>query len=343
MSSTQSKILQSDFPRWFVDLLTVDVFDKPSNKLGRGNEFSLTDGVLRANQVLSLGQHQTKEVFGFKWEKRDTFENPAPQSLMEEWSNDRYNAAESWFPKGKSKHKILDAGCGAAHTGLLYFKTILNDIQYIGADISTAVDVAKTRMESAGADASFIQCDLLDLPIKSGSLDGIFSEGVLHHTDSTKGALMALAPLLKSGGLFMFYVYKQKGPVREFTDDFIREKLQDLSPEEAWRMVEPISKFGQVLGDLDIKIDVPERIDLLDIDAGQIDLQRFFYWHIFKCFYRPDFSLEEMNHINFDWFAPKNAFRQTPEQVRGWCDEAGLIIEREKIEEAGITIVARKT
>ena len=81
----------------------------------------------------------------------------------------------------------------------------------------------------------------------------------------------------------------------------------------------------------------------MDIDAGEIDIQRLFYWHVFKCFYRSDFTLDEMNHINFDWYAPKNAFRQTPEQVSDWCLEAGLNIERKEVEEAGITIVARKT
>ena len=106
--------------------------------------------------------------------------------------------------------------------------------------------------------------------------------------------------------------------------------------------MEPITRLGNLLGELNIEICIPERIELLDIDAGKINLQRLFYWHILKCFYRPDYNLDEMNHINFDWYAPKNAFRQSPEEVRAWCEEAGLDIEREHVEEAGITIIARK-
>jgi hypothetical protein len=52
-------------------------------------------------------------------------------------------------------------------------------------------------------------------------------------------------------------------------------------------------------------------------------------------------SLDEMNHINFDWFAPKNARRHTVEEVRGWCKELGLEIEHEFAEEAGISVIAR--
>jgi hypothetical protein len=87
---------------------------------------------------------------------------------------------------------------------------------------------------------------------------------------------------------------------------------------------------------------VPEAIELLGIPAGPIDLQRLFYWHVIKAYHDPALSLDEMAHINFDWFAPRNAHRQTPEEVRSWCAEAGLEVEHEDVQEAGITVVARK-
>jgi arsenite methyltransferase len=61
-----------------------------------------------------------------------------------------------------------------------------------------------------------------------------------------------------------------------------------------------------------------------------------------KAFHHPDLSFDELNHINYDWYAPANAHRQTPDEVREWCSEAGLEIERERIEEAGITVIARR-
>jgi len=140
----------------------------------------------------------------------------------------------------------------------------------------------------------------------------------------------------------MFYIYRRKRPIREFTDDYIREKMQSMTLGEGWKIMEPITRLGNLLGELNIEIDIPERIVLLDIDAGKINLQRLFYWHILRCFYRPDYTLDEMNHINFDCYAPKNAFRRSHEGVRAWCAEAGMHIEREQFEEAGITIIARK-
>jgi arsenite methyltransferase len=334
---------KNPIPEWFLQLLDLSLHPKNKQSFDvNGVSLHFHNEILRAATVTSENQKQTEEVFGYKWHKRDTFESDASLQMMQRWSNERYREASEWFPPQAQRYTVLDAGCGASYTGLQYFGPILDRIRYIGADISEAVDVAKTRMSDAGADAAFIQCDLTKLPLPQGSLDAIFSEGVLHHTDSTRGAILSLAPLLKSGGLFMFYVYRRKGPIREFTDDYIREKMQSMTPEKGWKVMEPITRLGNLLGELNIEIDIPERIELLDIDAGKINLQRLFYWHILKCFYRPDYTLDEMNHINFDWYAPKNAFRQSPEEVRTWCEEAGLHIEREQVEEAGITVIARK-
>ena len=345
MNDETKKNVKSEehFPRWFSELLQFPLpLEKNRTYELDGVTFRLEGGIVRFETNSSSNQKQTEQVFDFKWHQRDTFESDTSLQMMQNWSNERYLPVSEWFPPQVEPYTVLDAGCGAAYTGLQYFRPILDRIRYVGADISAAVDVAKIRMRDAGADAAFIQCDLTRLPIPNGSIDAIFSEGVLHHTDSTRNAILSLSPLLKASGLFMFYVYRRKGPIREFTDDYIREKMQLMTPEEGWKAMEPISRLGKMLGELDITIDVPERIELLDIDAGQINLQRFFYWHILKCFYRPEYTLDEMNHINFDWYAPKNAFRQTPEEVHEWCTESGLKILHERVEEAGITIVARK-
>ena len=342
MTNAVSTCTSTLLHEWFCKLLELPQLKEGQQLNLRGVKLILDKGILRADTIVSKEQKQTENVFGFKWQQRDTFESDVSLQMIKQWSNERYRVAQHWFPERSDPYTILDAGCGAAYTGLQYFQPILKRIRYIGADISNAVYVAQTRMYGAGANAAFMQCDLTRLPLPLGSLDAIFSEGVLHHTDSTRGAILALAPLLKSNGLFMFYVYRRKGPIREFTDDYIRDKMQSMSPEEGWKAIEPITKLGKLLGEINIEIDVPERIDLLDIDAGKINLQRFFYWHILKCFYRPEYSTAEMNHINFDWYAPKNAFRQSPEEVRSWCEEAGLDILHEQVEEAGITIVGRK-
>lgn len=115
-----------------------------------------------------------------------------------------------------------------------------------------------------------------------------------------------------------------------------------MTPEQAWEAMKPLTKLGTALGELGAEIEVPDDIELLGIPAGRHDLQRLFYWYVCKAYHRPEFTFEENNHVNYDWFAPANAHRHPEEELRSWCAEVGLGIEREVIQPSGITIVARR-
>jgi len=344
MSSTPSVHFEPDVqPAWLWEYL-----GQPAGTAEfslNGQQITVVDNIPRAGAVRSADQSQTEETFGFKWQKVDTFDSAASLARVKSWLIEKYGdlSATEWLTGLGENPLVIDAGCGAGVSSAEYFGDELNRIRFLGVDISEAVDVAAKRFSERGYDkAAFMQADISDLPFPERSVDAIFSEGVLHHTDSTRTALLNLAKLLKPGGRFLFYVYRRKGPIREFTDDFIREQLQPMAPQQAWDAMEPLTKLGVALGELDVEIDIPDAIDLLQIPAGKINVQRLFYWHVAKMFYHPELSFDEMNHINYDWYAPRNAARQSIEEVRAWCDEADLAIEREVVEDAGITIVARR-
>lgn len=297
------------------------------------------------NSSYSNSQEQTKNTFSFKWAIRESYDSEAMHNQMRAWLFEKYcdNNSEKikeWL-KGGDKI-ILDAGCGSAYSALLFFGELLNQNNYLGVDISDSILVAKQRFDEKGYKGDFLQADLMNLPVKDNSIDMIFSEGVLHHTDSTANSIKYLSTKLKKGGLFLFYVYAKKAVIREFTDDYIREYLKNLSDEEAWEAIKPLTKLGQELGELNVKLNVPEDIPYLGIKKGELDLQRFVYWNFFKAYYRPEFSLEEMNHINFDWYRPLNCHRHTREEIKEYCKSAGLEIEHFNVQEAGFTIVAKK-
>ncbi len=306
--------------------------------------FVMRRGILRDEALVSADDSGTADVFGFKWRQHHTFDTPAMMAKAGSWMVEKYGdvGAAEWWAEYGPRPLLVDAGCGAALSALELFGDRLRAVRYLGVDVSDAVDTAAARFAARGLSAAFLQADLRRLPLDDGSVDIVFSEGVLHHTDSTEAALKRLAKLLRPGGRLLFYVYRTKGPVREFTDDYIRDRLGALSPEEAWDALLPLTRLGKALGELAVDVEIPEPVELLGIPAGTISVQRLFYWYFCKAFYHPDFSLDEMNHLNYDWYVPRNAHRQTPEQVRQWCDEVDLRIERERLEESGITVVARK-
>ena len=331
-------------PPWLAEVLGTTLPAEGEAVTVRGRRLVMVRGILRDESVLSADQAQTADVFGFKWRQHHSFETPAMVAKAATWMVEKYGdvAGAQWWDDYDAPPLVVDAGCGAALSAVELFGERLASVRYLGVDVSDAVDTAAARFAARGLSGGFVQADLRRLPVPEGSVDVLFSEGVIHHTDSTEESLKGLARLLKPGGRFLFYVYRTKAPVREFTDDYIRDRLQQCSPEQAWDALLPLSRLGRALGELGVEVDVPEDVPLLGIPAGPIDIQRLFYWYFCKAFHHPDFTLDEMNHLNFDWYAPRNAHRQTPEQVRQWCEEAGLRIERENLEQSGITIVARK-
>lgn len=193
-------------------------------RLGIDGHKALSDESCSAQQI------QTAECFGYKWSKRDTYESESMKNLSTNWLIERYcggdiNKLSEWL-EGDRKI-ILDAGCGSGYSAILFFGDHLKNHDYLGVDISSAVNVAQCRFQEMGYTGDFMQMNLIDLPVPDRSLDVIFSEGVLHHTDSVEESIRYLAEKLKIGGRFLFYVYARKSVVREFTDDLIRKQLQD--------------------------------------------------------------------------------------------------------------------
>ncbi|HBW17004.1 MAG TPA: class I SAM-dependent methyltransferase [Desulfovibrio sp.] len=298
-----------------------------------------------ARPEYSPQQEQTASAFGYQWSHRHTYESEAMKSRTRTWLVERYCGGDparlDALLAGERKI-ILDAGCGAAFSALLLFGEHLKQHDYLGVDISSAVDVARARFAEAGYPGDFLRASLTDIPVPDGSLDMIFSEGVLHHTDSTRDSLAYLSRKLKPGGMFLFYVYVKKAVIREFTDDHVRDALRGMTDEQAWEALKPLTSLGIALGELGVELDVPEDIPFLGIRKGKLDLQRFVYWNICKMYHAPELTFDEMHLMNFDWFRPLNCQRHTPEELREYCKESGLVIEHMDIQEAGLTVVARK-
>lgn len=312
-----------------------------------GATYSIRNGIPRFVITDDAGQRQTEDSFGYKWQRRDAWYSPEVVSACRSWLLQRYGfenaeAMRSFFGEHR---RVLDAGCGSGFGSSLWLDPSWHEgreSEWIGADISEAIDVAQERLAQIPG-TRFVQADILQLPFAPDTFDAIFSDGVLHHTPSTERALKSLAPLLAPGGQILFYVYRVKSPLREFTDDYIREAIAGLRSDEAWEALKPLTRLGQALAELKTEVEVPEDVPLLGIKKGRYDVQRLIYWHFAKLYWRDTFSVEENNHVNFDWYHPRYSWRHTEEEVRRWCDEAGLEITRfDDTQESGFSVRAIK-
>jgi len=308
--------------------------------------YVITNGIPRLVVSDDRDQKQTGDSFGYKWQQRATYDSHEVHQVCRQWLLRRYgfHSVDEMRRFFASRGRILDAGCGSGFSASLWMDPSWQgegNAEWIGADISSAIDVAQERLGSTTG-THFLQTDMMQLPFRPHTFDTVFAEGVLHHTHSTERALQSLVSCLKPGGQILFYVYRRKGPIREFTDDYIRECIAGLDPEKAWAELRPLTKLGQAMAELRAEIEVPEDIPYLGIKAGRYDVQRLLYWHFAKLYWNERFSFEENNHVNFDWYHPRYAHRHTEEEIRRWCDEAGLVITHFDAQESGFTVRATK-
>ncbi|HEX6645523.1 MAG TPA: class I SAM-dependent methyltransferase [Gemmatimonadales bacterium] len=310
-----------------------------------GARFPVRDGIPRfvAREALPADQASTGDTFSRKWSRISRFgHDDATRDFHHRWYLERYGwGTEDAFARFLATcDRVLDAGCGVGRDVAWYLRHTRGTVA--GVDISTAVDSAA---ENAGRDPRLllVQGDLAHLPFAPGSFDYVACDQVLQHTADPHASFRHLVSRVRPGGVLAFYVYKVKGPVREFSDDHLRKATAAMSEEEAYRFSEAVTRFGQALTEQRLRMTVPVDIPELGITAGDFDVQRWIYWTMFKCFYNADWDWETNVMTNYDWYRPATAFRYRPEEIRAWIAAEPLEILHEDIGDAGLSYRCRRT
>lgn len=287
----------------------------------------------------------TRTSFKDKWEK-----NPQvffQETLREDSETYRWIITRNGFSTGDElrqfladKRTVLDAGCGNGRvTALLRMHSNPGKTGIVGIDMASA-DVAKKNL--AGLDnVEVLEKNLLSDLSSLGKFDFIYCQEVLHHTGDPKRAFLNLCSLLEKRGEIAIYVYRQKAPVREFVDDFVREKISGLDYNRAMQACEQITELGRRLSEASVRVSVPT-VEVLGIQEGDYDLQRFVYHFFMKCFWNSSVSFHDNAVVNYDWYHPQEASRHTLEEVREWFGAANLKIVHENVDFYGITVRGAK-
>ena len=314
-------------------------------KCAKGHRYPIVNFIPRliigaAKEYLS--QHQIKKSFSSKWEMWPQF-NDWYKKFFDEWFMKKIGISNKKDFAGyfKSKKMMLDAGTDLGTK--VETMCALSKGEVFGVDIAEGSVEAAYKNTKRYPNAHIFQADIFNLPFKKEIFDFIVSDGVLHHTPSTKKAFLSLVKFLAPGGEIAIHVYKKMGPIREFTDAYLRNIATKLNPKECYKFCEPITKLGKSLDEMKVEIKVPEDIPALEIKKGSYPLQRFIFYEMFKCFWNPNLSFKDNNLVNFDWFNPEYAWHHTPEEVKDWFKKAGLRkIKRFITNPSGVSMMATK-
>jgi len=208
-------------------------------------------------------------------------------------------------------------------------------VQIVGIDLIGA-PVASHNLASY-KNVTIFPADLLNNLEGFGKFDLIYCQEVLHHTENPKLAFERLANQLASNGEIAIYVYKEKAPLREYADDFIRNQIAEMSFDEAGTAISQITNFAKVLSGQTSSIEVPG-IDCLGIESGNWSPHRLIYNFMFKNFWNDELTWNENYAINYDWYHPSLCSRHTLDEVRGWFVSNSLKIIHETVDPYGITV-----
>jgi SAM-dependent methyltransferase len=238
-----------------------------------------------------------------------------------------------------SRTRILDAGCGNGRVTALLQSHAPEEAEIVGVDL-TAADVARENL-AGRPNVRIEEGNLLEDLSRLGGFDFIYCQEVLHHTPDPQGGFRNLARLLEPGGEIAIYVYRIKGPVREFVDDLVRARIADMPYEQAMEVARRITELGRALSEIEAEVTVPE-IPELGIEAGDYSVQRLVYHYFMKCFWNEELGFEASAAVNYDWYHPQTCSRHTPDEVRAWFEDAGLTVVHEYVDPYGITMRGRR-
>ena len=132
---------------------------------------------------------------------------------FEEISEQRYGRREWHIPivaqfesfRGK---KVLEIGCGIATDGLEFARHGAN---YVGTDLTPhAIDLARERFALFSVQGRFEVANAEErLPLADGSIDHVYSFGVIHHSPVPEKIVREIHRVLRPGGTFTVMLYNR--------------------------------------------------------------------------------------------------------------------------------------
>lgn len=285
--------------------------------------------------------NNTAKSFYDKWHQNKdlAFQNTLKEgSDIQNWilTRNGWNTLTGLKEFLNNKKTILDAGCGNGRVTALLAMNAAVDAKITGIDL-TAADVAAENLQGVKNTFFYIK-DLMADNSDVGKFDFIYCQEVLHHTNNPFQSFSNLVNHnLENNGTIAIYVYKKKAPIREFTDDFIREKIANLPYDEVMKHCNQITEFSKSISKKTEEFYCPD-IELLGIPAGNYTPQRFIYHFFMKCFWNDELNFEQNSAINYDWYHPQNCTRHTMDEIREWYAKNNLEVTHAYEDFYGITM-----
>ncbi len=132
------------------------------------------------------------------------------REFFDEVERHRYQEYAPWMPgvmgfNNFAGARLLEVGCGMG-TDLLQFAR--GGAHVTGVDLTPrSIQISRKHFDLYGAQGDFAISDAESLSFADESFEVVYSNGVLHHTPDTEGAVREIHRVLRPGGLARVMLY----------------------------------------------------------------------------------------------------------------------------------------
>lgn len=248
--------------------------------------------------------------FGLQWNRHAQTQLDSHTGVP--LSEQRYFNDTRW-PRRMEGETVLEVGCGAGRFTEVIIKT---GCTLVSLDYSQAVE-ANFRSNGHQPDLLIVQGDIYRMPFPRESFDRVFCFGVLQHTPDVERSFRQLPPYLKPGGRLAVDVYRRFPWWKQWTITkyWARVFTRRMKPETLYPWVE---RYIRIMWPLTRWL-------------NRIPYGRNLNWKLLIADYQgmfpvPPHLLKEWAILDsFDMLAPAYDYPQTPQTVRRWFEEAGML------------------
>ncbi len=200
------------------------------------------------------------------------------------------------------QHKrVLELGIGIG--GIADYVSRSQECELVGVDLGYSVDAANKHF-SENKFLHIVQASAFALPFKRETFDFVYSQGVIHHTYSTKTAFDNLSKLPKKMGRLYIWVYSPFDESRSFMRRAIMSLENVLRP-----IIWPQPTWLQNLSLMPlIPLYMAHQKIISMKNSGQAQIQ---------------YGAREALHAARDRFTPRYIHRHDDEEVVQWFKDAG--------------------
>jgi SAM-dependent methyltransferase len=285
----------------------------------------------------------TSQAASFRWANSQRLETDVAFAAQQfDDFTGRYDFRdESGFEAFLKDRKVfLEIGAGEGRVVDWVLKH--SDCLVIACEISNSVQYLSQKYKEEPR-VLVLKGDAIDLPLQKESIDVIAAEQCIHHTDYPGQIFSNLCTYLTKGGNVLLSVYAQKSEQRERFDRVIRDSIAKMSAERKFEISDAMTQIGKTLYEMNVELDIPDDSNAFGAISGtKMNIQRFLYYTVMKCFWNPSFSFEKCREFNHDWYSYPKHHTVTFEEAATWYKNNGLAIEHFDINPSNVNLLGAK-